>query len=294
MEALPTSTIPTKGLTIKQSFTILLIFFFGQVAGVPVLVISDLVKIDNELSFFLFYIVAVGATVALVWNYLKKRNLATPMNTEVDNFSILPFVVVATWAILFGVDIPLASLIPVPEYLQEFFKNLEMDGLFSFLTIVIAAPILEEMIFRGMMLEGLLRRYSPATAIITSAVFFGIAHGNPVQFVSASLLGCFIGWIYYKTRSIIWAIIVHLCNNLTAFMLSSIDSEEMQSFEVNVIDLYGGMTTFLLIIATCFIAGTGCIIYLNNRLVVEPEPVIIVDPAIPEDPAIPDNTTGQK
>lgn len=292
MESLQVSSAPDRGLSIKQSFIILLIFFFGQMVGAPVLVVTNLLKIDSGLSFFVFYVIGVGASTWFVWSYLKNRNLATPMNTEIEDFSILPFVIVATWAILFGVDIPLVSLIPVPEYLQEFFKNLEMDGIFSFLTIVIAAPILEELIFRGMMLEGLLRRYSPAVAIITSAVFFGIAHGNPVQLVSASLLGCFIGWIYYRTRSITWAIIVHLCNNLTAFLLSSIDSEELQSFEVNVIELYGGMTTFLFIILTCFVAGIGCVIYLNNRLVIDTESIIVPDPS-QENSDNPNNTIDQ-
>lgn len=45
--------------------------------------------------------------------------------------------------------------------------------------MVIAAPVLEELIFRGMMLEGLLKKYSPVTSIIISSILFGVAHLNP-------------------------------------------------------------------------------------------------------------------
>lgn len=76
----------------------------------------------------------------------------------------------------------------------------------------IIAPITEELLFRGM----LLRVFSKANqrfAMIATAFFFGLAHGNIPQFLLAFLLGVFLAHITMKHDSIVPGIIVHMFIN---------------------------------------------------------------------------------
>lgn len=81
----------------------------------------------------------------------------------------------------------------------------------------LAAPVLEELLFRGVLLKGLLRNYRPAVAIGQSALLFGLLHLSPAQSISTALLGLLLGWLYYRTQSLGLCIGLHMLNNLLAF-----------------------------------------------------------------------------
>ena len=115
---------------------------------------------------------------------------------------------------------------PIPDDVTDQFIALSQWHPALFLTIAILAPVLEELIFRGIILDGLLQRYEPWKAIVWSSVVFGIAHFNPWQFISAFALGIIIGWLYYKTRSLGPAIFLHFLNNAGAYVTSTLLGEE--------------------------------------------------------------------
>lgn len=78
----------------------------------------------------------------------------------------------------------------------------------------IFGPIAEEIGFRGVFLGGLLKtRCRPWIAILISAHVFGLFHGIGVQFFGAILFGIMVGWLYWRTGSIIPGIIIHIANN---------------------------------------------------------------------------------
>ena len=81
---------------------------------------------------------------------------------------------------------------------------------------VIGAPLIEEIVFRGIVFRSL-RRVSPAwVAILASSVLFGLYHMNPVQIVYATLMGLVAGIIYEKSNNLLFPILVHVANNLVA------------------------------------------------------------------------------
>ena len=69
------------------------------------------------------------------------------------------------------------------------------------------------MLFRGAVTTELLKNYSPEKAILFSALIFGIFHINPAQVLNAFLLGLLLAWLFYKTRSLIPGILIHILNN---------------------------------------------------------------------------------
>lgn len=97
------------------------------------------------------------------------------------------------------------------------------SGIAGALHVCIFGPIIEEICFRGLVLGGLLKtRCRPWLAILISAVAFGLLHGLWAGFVSATLFGILVGWLYWRTGSIVPGIIVHATNNsLTAIDFSN-------------------------------------------------------------------------
>jgi membrane protease YdiL (CAAX protease family) len=91
----------------------------------------------------------------------------------------------------------------------------------------VAAPVCEELFFRGILLQGLLRNYRPAVAITQSALLFGLVHFNPTQSIVVFFMGLLVGWVYYYTHSLMLCIYLHALNNLLAF--SSMQSASRQS-----------------------------------------------------------------
>jgi hypothetical protein len=111
------------------------------------------------------------------------------------------------------------------ELFTELMKQMTGGPLWSsFLVVAIFAPIFEEWMCRGMVLRGLLTKMKPVWAIVISALFFAVIHMNPWQALNAFLIGLLMGYVYYKTGSLILTMIIHFVNNGTSVILSNIDS----------------------------------------------------------------------
>ena len=88
------------------------------------------------------------------------------------------------------------------------------------LQALIQAPIFEELLFRGIILNGLLNRYkrNKNKAILYSAIIFGVVHLNIPQGINAFIIGTILGGIYYYTGSMKLSIFAHFINNLFVFI----------------------------------------------------------------------------
>lgn len=109
----------------------------------------------------------------------------------------------------------------------------QFDGLahnvVGVITMSLLAPLLEEVFFRGAIQGYLLKRYKPWVAILSASLVFGIFHMNPVQVVYATLLGIVLGWIYYRTGSLLSVIVGHVLNNsIASVTLLLFGNEELQ------------------------------------------------------------------
>ena len=108
------------------------------------------------------------------------------------------------------------------EELQKMAEDKSMiSGISGILYGCIFGPIAEEIGFRGILLGGLLKtRCRPWLAILISAIAFGLLHKFPLAFFGSIVFGIIVGWLYWRTGSIIPCIIVHIVNN----SLTAIDS----------------------------------------------------------------------
>lgn len=107
----------------------------------------------------------------------------------------------------------------LPDNLQELFAKM-MHHPLGILSITVLAPVVEELLFRGAIQGHLLRTWkNPMWAIVTTALIFGLVHGNPAQIPFAFVLGVALGWMYYRTGSLLPGILMHFINNTTAVYL---------------------------------------------------------------------------
>ena len=106
--------------------------------------------------------------------------------------------------------------------------NLPKGGLgvaLNYAWAVLIAPIFEEILFRGALLKNL-SRYGNWFAVITSAVLFGLAHGNIAQMLYATALGIALGMVFVKAGSVIPCIIMHFSINFLGITISTFFSKD--------------------------------------------------------------------
>ena len=94
----------------------------------------------------------------------------------------------------------------------------------QFLAVGVCAPVVEEMCFRGILMERM--RWIPVwLAIPVQAILFAVAHMNLFQASYALILGVMLGLVYIKFRSIIIVIAGHAAFNITSLILYAADAE---------------------------------------------------------------------
>ncbi len=120
----------------------------------------------------------------------------------------------------------------------------------------VIAPITEEIFFRGMLLK-VFSKANQRFAIFSTAVFFGLAHGNIPQFLLAFMLGVFLAHITMKHSSIIPSIIVHIFINTFSTVFGFLSEAE---YEIQMIAM------ILLAAAAIFGLLMFLIFYGENRI----------------------------
>ena len=128
---------------------------------------------------------------------------------------------VAGWIVSMQVGMTTEQLVPMPKAIEELFNQLldRSKPLGLLLAIVVAAPLTEEYLCRGIVLPALQRRWGSAVAVVGSALAFGALHMNPWQFFYAAVLGVTLGWLRVQSGSILPGILLHALNNLISWLL---------------------------------------------------------------------------
>lgn len=89
----------------------------------------------------------------------------------------------------------------------------------NFIYMVICAPIMEEYIFRKLIVDRT-ARFGQGIAVLVSGLLFGLFHGNLNQFVYAFTMGMFLAFLYVKTGKLIYTIAIHMIVNFFGSIVS--------------------------------------------------------------------------
>ncbi len=246
--------------SIAQSLLLSLIVLAVQLFLVSPLLFGALL-LDPDISFGAQILIATllgtGIPCWIVYLIRKKKTNIGSFNFTIENRRIIPLIVLVAIPLNLGIAGPLVELVPMTDFFREMIREMVLEmagdqGPLMFIALVIAAPILEELIFRA------------TKAIVVSSLLFGVIHLNPAQFVGGALVGGFMGWVYFHTRSVLATILIHASFNLTAFAESYfIDVEE--AIDMSYAEILGGMTNYVLLICGSIILTLGCVFLLHKE-----------------------------
>lgn len=150
------------------------------------------------------------------------------------------------------------KLLPMPTWVEQFFSAAFTPTITTFILVAILAPLCEEILMRGVILRGLLTSMSPGKAIVWSSFLFALIHLNPWQGVFAFLIGLFLGWMYWKTRSIWPCIFIHFVNNTLSFVGLAIAESKGLGVNSTLEDLVGEyFVSFFVVAGVLFIVSFG-------------------------------------
>jgi len=130
--------------------------------------------------------------------------------------ALLPALVLACVGIALVADLasaPIIELFPLPKWVEEFLKDYESVPSARVISAVVLAPVTEEMVFRGLILGSLTRRYSALKSVGLSSLIFAVAHLNPYQFIPAVVAGSLMGWVRIRSQSLLPGMWTHAVNN---------------------------------------------------------------------------------
>ena len=106
-------------------------------------------------------------------------------------------------------------------------ESTAVDIIFTAIVMVVFAPLFEEMMFRGAVVQNT-KKYGAWMAVIVSAVMFGIFHRNYAQLLYTITAGFFFAFVAVKTKSIIPSMIMHFfVNGLAVVLLLMIQSVDI-------------------------------------------------------------------
>ncbi len=221
-----------------------------------------------DIGFGLYYLLAMGVPAYYLYRKRKKRIPEATYKLEWKHPRIVILLVLASLGLLGGIIGPIMDVMPMPDWLIEILLGMSDHSiLYWIITAVVMAPILEEFIFRGVILDGLLKNYSPVKAILISSLLFAAVHLNPWQFVTAFTGGLFIGWVYYRTRNLAYAIIIHAANNFFALSPTFfIDDTALMTGEVTSVEMFGGLLPYILITVAFIMLFVVCLFFLKKEL----------------------------
>ena len=116
-----------------------------------------------------------------------------------------------------------------PDFLVELVEQLKITSVYTgfliILTTIVVAPIVEELLFRGFLQKILEESWEDITkAILVTSLFFALIHLNPYWIVQIYLLGMLLGYLSWRTNSIIPGIILHGLNNGFAVALNNAEN----------------------------------------------------------------------
>lgn len=131
-----------------------------------------------------------------------------------------------------AIDRILQNWLVMPASMEELIKeSFRFNNAFyfwlAFLSATVFAGIFEEMLFRGFFQKAWETYFSPAWAIAVSAVLFAVVHLNPWWLFQILLLGLLLGYVAFKSDSVIPTIFIHVLNNAIAVIFLKIPDEKL-------------------------------------------------------------------
>lgn len=210
-----------------KSFIILLGFIAYQIVASAIAMVwavstsatPDKVVTPSAHQFAVGMVIAAVLFVAVLWaaKGIRRRpfNSAGKQPAGTWLAAIVGFTLFA-----FGLSAALSPLGLSDSGTGALFGEMKSDAI-GVMMLVFIGPLVEELAFREGIQRTLTERFMPVMAALVSAATFGIIHFNPLQTVSALVLGLVLGLLYMRAGDIRLCLICHILNNGLGVLLLS-------------------------------------------------------------------------
>ncbi len=219
----------------KTIFQALLFLFFPLLIVAPIFALKEVIHIPLNYLFNIFFIIYFFA----LFLFYKYKNNDVKFDFAIKS-NIFPF-------IIFISSFQIAINIPFTLFFarENFFST--NNYWFLLISFLLLSPIIEEFIFRGMILKNFLKNYSKNKAILLSTLLFVFIHLNYIQFLGSLFLGILVGYYFYYTKSVGVTILMHFVMNFIG-VLGVFFNYRYGKLPVNsVYDIYGNYSIFIII-----------------------------------------------
>jgi membrane protease YdiL (CAAX protease family) len=194
-----------------QSLGLMGIVIGFQVAlGVPVVALKALGYLGAiPYVFFVGQLAAAAGVLAIGASWGKRSYRQFLPFHAVPGRAWMPFLKAqfGITLVLHCVGTSMEHLLPAPAWLNEGMTTMGP------IAVVVGAALTEEFLFRGLILGGMVERYSKPKALLGSAFLFAAIHLNPWQFLPSFIAGLWLGWVRTETRSLWLPILGHAVHN---------------------------------------------------------------------------------
>ncbi|TCW36049.1 hypothetical protein EDC21_11115 [Thermohydrogenium kirishiense] len=205
-----------------------IIIYLGIYFLCSLLIAGILIVFMGNIDFNIMTLLSSILTIVCLFLLFKNRNISLYRYCSFKKMKFSELILLIFMGLIFNMVLEIMNItLKLYKYFPDYYKyqdfynkigNYKVNFLTVFLSVVIIAPIVEEIIFRGLIFNELRKELSIYTAIIIQSAIFAIIHGSLYQGFYAFLLGIFLSVMYYLTESIWAPIIIHISSNLIGLL----------------------------------------------------------------------------
>jgi len=179
---------------------------------------------DQTLLLLTFWSGVITLVIYWIRFAVRKKNFFKEVEIKkIATNGILPIVITAL-SMNVVVSVVISNLPWPQEWIDAYMTNsASIDGsLLSWLAAVVMAPVLEEIVFRGLIYTRLKKGMPAIVAAIIASFVFGLCHGTAIWIIYATGLGLVLTWVFEKYQSLTASILFHLSFNTMGLIISMI------------------------------------------------------------------------
>ena len=230
---------------VKKDISLILCIIYFCYLIFKIFIQKEIIRTDNSIlkTMYFFRIDKLLFCVPIFYYFIKtnKENRYFKVNKKLNITDFITYFALIFWVNLFLNLISLAINIEGQKFIVQ--RPIYTDIIYA----ICIAPILEEVVFRGVLMTNL-KKYGIKTAIIISSLFFGISHYNIYMVIPAFFIGIVLACVAYK-YSLKYSVLLHVLMNIVANMPKIIFVIRGQN---DMISLFGTISMLLFVLCIIF------------------------------------------
>ena len=230
---------------VKKDISLILCIIYFCYLIFKIFIQKEIIRTDNSIlkTMYFFRIDKLLFCVPILYYFIKtnKEKRYFKVNKKLNITDFITYFALIFWVNLFLNLISLAINIEGQKFIVQ--RPIYTDIIYA----ICIAPILEEVVFRGVLMTNL-KKYGIKTAIIISSLFFGISHYNIYMVIPAFFIGIVLACVAYK-YSLKYSVLLHVLMNIVANMPKIIFVIRGQN---DMISLFGTISMLLFVLCIIF------------------------------------------